>query len=166
MNILVISDTHGHGAYVREVLDRVKPDALLFAGDGLRDFSDITLPCPFYAVRGNCDWSLGATSDVGDEEVFSLGGVRILLMHGHRYGVKGGPGAAIARAEQLGADVLVFGHTHEPFDAWAGPDEDDGTLHTARRLLVCNPGSLGEYPHSFGILTVQNGQPLFSLGNA
>ena len=35
----------------------------------------------------------------------------------------------------------------------------------SRRLLICNPGSIGEYPHSFGTLTVQGGQVLFAVGD-
>ena len=59
MNILIISDSHGRGEYVEEAIRRVRPDAILFAGDGLRDFSHMKLPCPLYAVKGNCDWAIG-----------------------------------------------------------------------------------------------------------
>ncbi|MCQ2429061.1 MAG: metallophosphoesterase [Clostridia bacterium] len=166
MTILVLSDSHGHRSCVSDALDRVRPDAVLFAGDGLRDFADLPLPCPLYAVRGNCDWAIdSAAASVPDEDLVTIGGIRIFLCHGHKYGVRTGPGAAAAAALRLGADVLVYGHTHEALEMTVGPEESGTGVIASRRLLICNPGSIGEYPHSFGTLTVQGGQVLFACGD-
>ena len=54
--LLILSDSHGRPDRIDEALRRVKPDGLLFAGDGLRDLTYREIPCPFWAVAGNCDW--------------------------------------------------------------------------------------------------------------
>lgn len=166
MNILIISDSHGRGEYVEEAIRRVRPDAILFAGDGLRDFSHMKLPCPLYAVKGNCDWAIGDPyiAQYEDEALVTLGGIRILLMHGHRYGVKSTLTPAIARAVSCGADVLVYGHTHEAAELHLRPGETLSGLSVPSALTVFNPGSIGDYGHSFGTLTVKDGQMLFGMG--
>ena len=165
MNILTVSDSHGRVEMLREAIRLTDPDAVLFAGDGLRDLDGLSLSCPLYAVRGNCDWDVTG-GRYAEEELVTLAGVRILLTHGHRQGVKHGLGAAVAYAERCRADVLVFGHTHEAIEIHAGPDVPPGahTLRASRPLLLCNPGSVGFYPHTFGTLTVQAGQVLFGIG--
>ena len=170
MTLLILSDSHGRPDRVEEALRRVKPDGLLFAGDGLRDLTCREIPCPFWAVAGNCDWISsplivnGSLFEPETEELAVIEGVRILLIHGHRYGVKGGPGQAIARAVQRDADVLVFGHTHTPLELHLSPDSGRSDFSVAKPLTVFNPGSLGDRNASFGTLTVKGGQLLFGHG--
>jgi predicted phosphodiesterase len=97
------------------------------------------------------------------EEFLVLDGVRILLTHGHAYGVKGGLGTAIAHAARRDADVLIFGHTHIPLELHVSPDSDCG-FTVNRPLTVFNPGSLGDRTPSFGTLTIRVGQILFGHG--
>ena len=167
MNILIISDSHGRRDLVREVIDRTRPDAILFAGDGLRDLPDVDPRCEVHAVRGNCDFSslaAPASGECPEEALVILGGIRILLMHGHRYCVKSTLSIAIARAAERQADVLVFGHTHQPVELCIRPDGDSGYGACLEKpLWVCNPGSLG-YEGSFGTITVRNGQILLGHG--
>ena len=165
MTLLVLSDSHGHPDRVAEAIRRVRPDGILFAGDGLRDLTYCDLPCPLWAVRGNCDWS-AAPLVVGnqlleaeDECLITLDGVRILLIHGHRYGVKGGLGAAIARAQGLGARMLVYGHTHIPVELHLAPD-NPADYGVSAPLTVFNPGSIGDRDASFGTITIRVGQIL------
>lgn len=157
MNILVISDSHGRADLVAEVVARTHPDTILFAGDGVRDLEILRKGAtiyPVYAVRGNCDYGY-VGEGYAEEECITLGGQRILLTHGHTLGVKSGLGPAMARARQCQAHILVFGHTHEMTEMQV----EAPPLH-----LICNPGSLGMYPHTFGVLTLQGGQVLFSSG--
>ncbi len=166
MELLILSDTHGKRSRVREVLEKSRPDALLFLGDGLRDVESAELPCPLFAVRGNCDWT--AFADAPEERLETFGGVRVFLTHGHRYGVKSGPGAALAAAVRQNADVLLYGHVHEPHEEWlpAGTDTAAGPLQ--KPLLVVCPGSLGaprSGEPSFATLTIRNGTPLVGFGN-
>lgn len=169
MTLLILSDSHGRHDAVAEAIRRVRPDGILFAGDGLRDLTYIDLPCPLWAVRGNCDWSTvpllvgGQTVVPTEEELITLDGRRILLMHGHRYEVKGGLGLAIARATQRKADALIIGHTHKPLELHLSPGRDD-PYGVPMPLTVFNPGSIGGRDGSFGTLTIRGGQMLFGHG--
>lgn len=163
MTILLVSDSHGHPDRLREAIERARPDCILFAGDGLRDMETVQegTRLPTWAVRGNCDLPWGLTGRYAEEELVTLEGRRILLLHGHTVGVKSGLDRAVARAVERQADVLVFGHTHEPFEQSLRIETAEGEERT---LLLCNPGSVGHYPHSFGTLTLQGGQILFGTG--
>ena len=171
MTLLILSDSHGRPDRVTEAIRRVRPDGILFAGDGLRDLSSLpdNPPCLLWAVKGNCDWMmspviLGNTAlEAEDEELITVEGIRILLMHGHTYGVKGGLGRAIAHAIAQDADVLIFGHTHTPVELHLSPD-NTFAFSVQKPLTVFNPGSLGDRDASFGTLTIQKGQMLFGHG--
>lgn len=165
MNALILSDTHGREDLVNEIIARTRPEAVLFAGDGLRDLPYGDPSRPIYAVRGNCDLYvppvLFANGDAEDEATFYLENKKVLLMHGHRWGVKSGYGAAVDHAIRKEADILIFGHTHEPLELCLRP-EDHPELK--KPLWVLNPGSLGYRPHHFGTLTIRHGQILLGHG--
>ena len=173
MTLLILSDSHGRPDRIRESVARVKPDGILFAGDGLRDLSSLpdNPPCLLWAVKGNCDWMmspviLGNTAlEAEDEELITVEGIRILLMHGHKYGVKSGLLSAIYRAMEREADVLIYGHTHVPVEYHLRPDDGKSLVPVTKPLTVFNPGSLGDRDASFGTLTIRNGQMLFGHGN-
>ena len=145
MDIVIASDTHGRVERLAEVLRRTRADVLLFLGDGLRDLAVVDEGVTVRAVRGNCDWF--SMADAPDLRLEIFGGVRILMMHGHRYGVKGGLDAALAVAVENGADVLLYGHTHVPFEKTfpVGMPLSSGCTLQKPLLVVC-PGSLGERP--------------------
>ncbi len=170
MTLLILSDSHGRPDRVSEAITRVRPDGILFAGDGLRDLTYCDLPASLWAVAGNCDWGTspliirGTPFEPEAEELVTVEGIRILLMHGHRYGVKGGLGQAIARAAQRDADVLIFGHTHVPLELHLSPDDGRSDFSVTKPLAVFNPGSLGDRDASFGTLTIRKGQLLFGHG--
>ena len=128
-------------------------------------------PLPVYAVAGNCDVCLlplvigEEILDPEEELLLTLDGVRILLCHGHNLGVKHGLGGAIAHAATRHADVLVFGHTHEPLIRTILPDAPEAVaLGLSKPLLLLNPGSAGARPSSFGTLTLRGGVPLAGHG--
>ncbi len=176
MDILVLSDSHGRRDRLPAVLRQLnfRPGAILFLGDGLRDLQALEedplraeIPC--YAVCGNCDGFFGMTDGTPDERLLTLGGKKIMLLHGHRWQVRLGPEAAALHAVKAGADVLLFGHTHVPYEAtWqAGERSPEGSV-LPKSLLIANPGSIGEPrdggPPRFGILTIRGEQVAFSLG--
>ena len=72
--------------------------------------------------------------------------MKILMTHGHRYGVKSGYGTALAAAKSMGAQVVLFGHTHIPF-----MEEREG-------ILMLNPGSLRNPDREYAILEIENGK--------
>jgi putative phosphoesterase len=165
MDLLVFSDSHGHAGEMREVLMRARTDAVFHLGDGVRDAEALPLGnTPLYAVRGNCD----LFEERPEEIVMALGGHVILAVHGHRDYVKSGTGTLIRHAVAVGADVVLFGHTHLAQAEYlpAGTPYVGGTLPHA--LYLCNPGSIGQNADgkgkSFGRLLLQGKDVLFSIG--
>ena len=67
------------------------------------------------------------------EREIQLGTHKILLTHGHYYGVSMGPEGVVDEARSRGCDIVMYGHTHKPFLA-----KIDG-------VIALNPGSLS-YP--------------------
>jgi putative phosphoesterase len=68
--------------------------------------------------------------------VVEKGGLRIFVTHGHRYRVKFTPLPVKYRAEETGASICCFGHSHVPFCEKVGD------------VLLINPGSIAQ-PRGF-----------------
>lgn len=160
MKAVVLSDSHGKPHNMRLAL-RKHPDAdiCFFLGDGLKDLDKVAWMFPkvaFLTVAGNCDWY---TEGLEKEAVFVMEGRRVLYLHGHTAFVKSGIGGAIAMARRLDADVLLYGHTHEPYEGCDTQGE--------KPLYIMNPGSIGESfdgrPH-YGILDIRENGILLSHG--
>lgn len=122
----LISDTHGLvRPAVHEALTGV--ELILHAGDvgGDEILDELSIIAPVQAVFGNTDAPgnprLPAAIDV------VLHGVRIHVSHGHELGVPK-PEKLLAR---YAADVIVYGHTHQPL------------ITSADGRLVVNPGAAG-----------------------
>ena len=166
MEYLVLSDSHGRADRIDLAIERQlrAPDAVLFLGDGLHDlrgleYGDVRVR----PVRGNCDFTASFEGlGVPEHALLEVGAYRILLMHGHTHGVKGGMERACAFAAQMDADVLLYGHTHVPRQQWFEAGEQFGRQVLQKPLLVCNPGSLFE--GKFGTLHVGNDGVLFGFG--
>ncbi len=149
MRILVISDSHGSLANLEKVLD-MHPEAehVIFLGDGVREAEEASFiydNMQFHLVAGNCDFG----SSYPSTAVTEIAGKRILYTHGHTMNVKYGYNAAIERAKAEGADILLFGHTHEAAVRYC-----DG-------LYLMNPGSVsrprGSYYGSYGYIDIVYG---------
>lgn len=73
----------------------------------------------------------------------------IFAAHGHCCGVSAGTDRLAYRAEELGCNVALYGHTHIPKLDYDG------------RLYIINPGSpscpRGGAPRTFAILTAECG---------
>ena len=169
MNILVISDSHGHRDRIKEVLERQikRPDALIFLGDGLSDVDWCdTSGIALFKVRGNCDSVfLNDMTNAPDEQIINLDGIRIMMTHGHNYGVKSTLTPLMNAAARNKADVLLFGHTHEGFEMTLMPENDLG-IKLEKPLYIMNPGSLGSYAATFGIVSSDSqGRILLSHGS-
>ena len=175
----MLSDSHGKSYYIEQVLSRlnVRPRAVLFLGDGLRDLSVIQARWPdvlVWAVAGNCDASLVFPPDEPTERVLPIEGRTVLMMHGHTHGVRYGIEDAVRYAAELRADVLLFGHTHLPCERTllagtvVGRDAQGKDIVLSKPLIVANPGSIGQPRDggtpSFGVLTIRDGAILFSHG--
>lgn len=130
MRILVVSDTHGREKNLEQVLQEVgMPDCVIHLGDyeGGEAHIQEMVSCPLYMVAGNCDFF----SRLPLTQIVEVGGLRILITHGHYYFVSVGMRDLIEDAKANGCNVAMFGHTHRPF-----LDQSD------EELTVLNPGSL------------------------
>lgn len=163
MELIIFSDSHGKADAMKEALSRQvrRPDGVLFSGDGLRDAELLEAEIPWYKVKGNCDWFGG---EYPDEIVMALEGHTLLLTHGHRYSVKSGLGALLYHAAEVGADVVVYGHTHIPELHVVDTGEIVAGKPLDSPIYLFNPGSIGSPEHQFGTLTLRPDCVFFSHG--
>ena len=126
MRIVVMSDTHGETNSIDQVRHAVGPvDAVFHCGDSELDSQHESLQDAF-VVGGNCDWD----SSFSDEVFTRVNGVKVLMSHGHLWQVKSTLLPLSYRAQEVEADVVLFGHSH-----LLGVEVIDG-------MLFVNPGSL------------------------
>jgi putative phosphoesterase len=118
-------------------VEKESPRMIFHLGDCWRDaerlqtyFPDI----PLQQVPGNCDFR----PDDPAEQLLCLDDRRILLCHGHTFGVKSSLLRAGYAAEEKDLDVFLFGHTHMPLVDLRG------------KTLFLNPGSIGDYLQKIG----------------
>jgi len=137
--LLVLSDTHGSVSTLKTVLnwakDRIPPNgtigAAAFLGDGISDLNQAANATGFF-----CDWKVvNGNNDYGcsfpEAAMFDFCENSFFICHGHRHSLYGGYHTLITTASRAGANVVLFGHSHVPFQKNA-----DG-------ILLVNPGSIG-----------------------
>ena len=170
MEILIFSDSHGRVEGMKQAIARQikRPELILHLGDGAGDLEYLsTRGIPTLSVRGNCDL-FTVEGFVPEERTLDELGHRILMVHGHRYGVKGGVGALLSHAAELGADVVLYGHTHIPNEVCIPAGEVVGGVALSRPLYLFNPGSIGRNEDgeglSFGTLSLTKASVLLSHG--
>ncbi len=150
---VVLADTHVRAGSARRLPDRAYAelegaDVILHAGDVLVvDLLDeLSGFAPVHAVLGNNDHAL--VGELPETCTVDLGGVAVAMIHDS--------GATKGRARRMprrfgDADVVVFGHSHQPVD-----EEGEG----GQRLF--NPGSPTERrrapTHTLGILEASHGR--------
>ena len=159
MKILVLSDTHAYLENARAVLARLqgKVDAVFHLGD--HDDDAVALQqefpkLPFHYVKGNNDYRV----DTPSQKLVRLGGKNLLLTHGHKQRVYWNYDTISYWAEEQGADVVLFGHTHLPYEAYIASDSEE-----EKSVWLFNPGSISkprEGKPSYGIIDifVRNGK--------
>lgn len=151
MKLIVFSDSHGNYWNMKRVAE-LHPDAeaFIFLGDGLSDtdYAFANVSVPVILVKGNCDWNSG--SGAVNECVLDMDGKKIMCMHGHLHGVKGGLSDAAEYAAARCVDLLLYGHTHIAFES------------RERGVVLFNPGSIRK--GSFGVVNIEKGQILCSHG--
>lgn len=145
MKLLVFSDSHGNLDRMVQVTEREAPQTIFHLGDGWRDARVLKAKfprLPLYQVPGNCDFR----REEPPEQLLTVEGKRILLCHGHTYRVKDSLLTAGMRAEELQLDAFLFGHTHKPMVSRRG------------ETWFMNPGSIGDYHATYGIITIGDGK--------
>ena len=146
MKILVLSDSHGNIENMERAVLDTSPAMIFHLGDCWHDAETLhgKFPeIPLVQVPGNCDYRPQEPSEV----ILDLDGKRILLCHGHTYGVKSSLLSAGYAAEEKNLDLFLFGHTHRSL------------LDKRGKTLFLNPGTIGEYGRAtYGIVTLENGK--------
>lgn len=150
MKVLIVSDTHGKDEKLEEAVMRETPfDYLIHCGDveGREFYIEALAECPCTIVSGNNDFF----SDLPRESEIELGGRRIMVTHGHYYGVSMDVYGLVDEAKSRNVQIAMFGHTHKPM-----AELRDG-------VLVINPGSLS-YPRqegrkpSYAVMEIEEGK--------
>jgi len=145
MQIGVISDTHRGISSIEQLGGKIKGlDVLIHLGDNVEDIAIIQryYKGKIINVRGNCDFSTGTPNDRVEE----IGGKRIFLTHGHRYGVKENLFKLRYKALETEADIVLYGHTHI------------GQIDFEEGIWYINPGSVSQPrdgARSFAIISIE-----------
>lgn len=142
MKILVISDTHNYIENAVNLIKNINPDYTFHLGDMASDCHELENMFPtkiIAAVRGNNDffdnsYPLERLAEIGEKKIFAC--------HGHKYGVKMSLLQLEYKAKELGADIVLYGHTHVAF------------LDVSDERVIMNPGSKGSY----GIIEITDGK--------
>ncbi len=145
MKLLILSDSHGLAERVCAIARRERPDLVLHLGDGSRDTLELGFPPALLQVRGNCD---GPFPDVPERITTNLEGVKLLAVHGHRNGVRQGLLSLRLLAQELGATLVCFGHTHSP------------TLVTEDGVTFLNPGACSSPKPTYAVVELADGKIL------
>jgi putative phosphoesterase len=123
---------------------------VIHLGDYVRDAVSVSAlfpELPFEYVAGNGDDS---ERDCARQKILTVASKKILLTHGHLLHVYQGTRALLAEGRKKGCGILLFGHTHVPYNAWEGS------------CLCVNPGSVA-WPRSaagrtYAVLDIEEGR--------
>jgi len=135
MKLLITSDVHQDLEALIEVIEKHK-DITHHINAG-----DMCIDPKFYeryhiiTVKGNNDYGVNLPL----ERLLDIENKKILLTHGHYEHVKFGLDRLKLKAKLNGADICIYGHTHERF------------MMVDQGILFINPGSLGDYHRSYAI---------------
>ncbi len=123
MRLIVMSDSHGDLQTVTNISE-LPADAIFHCGDSELAFTEPALH-NIHRVRGNCDFD----STFPSSTVVEVQGTTILTVHGHEHDVKLSMLPLYYTAQENGADIVLFGHSH-----LYGAEMKEG-------ILLLNPGS-------------------------
>lgn len=156
MKILIVSDSHGRTNYLEKVMNKIGTiDLLIHLGDieGSEDYIEAISDCDVIMISGNNDYF----ASLEREKLIEVGKYKIFLTHGHMYQVNFGTEMIKGKARELGAQIVMFGHTHRPL------------IDTVGDVIAINPGSIslprqeGHIPTYIIMETDRFGEAHFSL---
>lgn len=148
MVIGVISDTHRIDKYIYKAVDalnKANVDIIMHLGDNVQDVEEIESLTnkTIINVKGNCDFY----TDVPAERVEEICGKKIFLTHGHNYNVKMELNRIKYRAMEVGADIVLYGHSHI------------ADINYKEGIWFVNPGSVSASrlgPNSYAIINIKD----------
>ncbi len=125
--ILVVADTHGKCDKIIKLMENIPFTKVFHLGDLVRDALYIKKAFPdleVVSVRGNND-----PFGTEDEKIVEVSGKKFFLCHGHNYSPSSSLLRLSLKAEEVGADAVLFGHTHRKL------------LEKEGDIIIFNPGS-------------------------
>ena len=148
MRLVAISDSHRKGHIVEDIIKReVDARHIFFLGDNtsdIEDFQYLYRDKQFHICSGNCDF----VKDFPTYDIVSIEGHNILYTHGHEFSVKSSTGVLLQRAQNLGCDIVLYGHTHVALTKY------ENGVH------IVNPGSCAQSrsgPNSYAVIDIEKG---------
>lgn len=147
MKALILSDSHGWTNEVKEIIDRHREevDVVYHCGDSELDEDHPALEGA-KVVKGNCDFGVDFPNEIKED----VKDVCFYITHGHLYNVKMTTDRLSYRAEEVGAAVACFGHSHI------------ATSFKQNGVIYINPGSiklpLGRRTRTYAICERINGE--------
>ncbi len=146
--MIIVSDSHGNISKIDDILRKYenKFDYFIHLGDRIYDMISFTDVIPrLIAIRGNIELHNPMHSDLGQNEVsMDIEGMKLFITHGSRYSVESTLVFLKKHAAKLGAQIVLFGHTHMKF------------LEFQDGILFFNPGALVD--NDYGILEIEDGE--------
>ncbi len=126
MKVIVFSDVHGNQALLERIIS-FNPDADYFLSLGDSELSmDYLLDLDIIGVKGNYPRDAG----VGYDHQITLNGLKILMTHGHKYGVQRSLKKLLKAGFDGDYDLILYGHTHI------------AKVDKVSNLTLINPGSV------------------------
>lgn len=149
MKIAVLSDIHGAFDKALAIFNKEEPDRVIFAGDGLKDAIELSYAVEdktneFVMVRGNMDYE---NTRVPHIAVVEEKGWKIMVTHGHMYGVKESMDNLGKAAMFEKVEIVIFGHTHRP------------TKYKENGIHYFNPGAVKD--GAYGIIRIEEEEVFF-----
>lgn len=139
--ILVLSDSHGKFNKILNIFETEKPDITIYVGDGIGDIEDLSYvhKSEYYIVNGNCDFF---EKNYGHTKFLEVEGKKILMTHGHVYGVKRGLEELRKLLKETNSDIAIYGHTHKEY------------LENYEGSYLFNPGASED--GKYGLILIEN----------
>lgn len=127
MKWLITSDSHGLVYELKQIIDRHKEEVELVIHCGDSELNvDHEVISDVLIVRGNCD----GDRRFPNERIEEIGNEKLYITHGHHYNVKMTYVPISYRAEEVGATIVCFGHSHV------------ATAFMENNIIYINPGSI------------------------
>lgn len=124
MKIMILSDSHTmNKSDLLNLLKANDADYYIHCGDIYMTYNGLGLS-NFYICRGNNDFG-----NLHDDLSITLDNINFFVTHGHHYDVDYDKDSLVQLAHEKGAEVLCFGHTHQPY------------IESREGVIVINPGS-------------------------
>lgn len=130
MKIIVFADSHSDVDTMNIVIDAEIPDMIIHLGDHIADgieLYELYADNPIEFVKGNTD----ETDDYPSEKILQLEDKLIFITHGDQYNVEQGIFDVYNKGVSVGADIILFGHTHKSY------------LQNHNYIWIMNPGRIG-----------------------